>query len=146
MNFYLLSEVCLFASAEDDDLKKNDAEEQNHNAIVYKMTVPFRGLYVFKEVVRSQLPTSQINIALMRQCIPMFLLFKEMLLESLNNLHEYIMEAEMMYIPQKEGSKKVDNREVGKRGGKKKELMHFTIENANNNENLLKDFNNHQNK
>ncbi|CAH1760549.1 12896_t:CDS:2, partial [Entrophospora sp. SA101] len=96
MNFYLLSgEVCLFASAEDADLKKNDAEEQNHNAIVYKMTVPFRGLYVFREVVQSQLPTSQINIVLMRQCIPMFLLFniKEMLLESLNNLHEYIMEA-----------------------------------------------------
>ncbi|CAJ0756595.1 3154_t:CDS:2 [Entrophospora sp. SA101] len=30
MNFYLLSgEVCLFASAEDADLKKNDAEEQS---------------------------------------------------------------------------------------------------------------------
>ncbi|RHZ76319.1 hypothetical protein Glove_199g193 [Diversispora epigaea] len=168
-------EVCLYASAEDQDLKKNDAEERSsgrkidvvwatkppkvefaicevsgppnqrqhshfftdkikigkmlkimlnrivrvyggnssifsllklyglqiydHNIIVYEMTVPFRELYVFREVIRSQLPTSQVNIAQMRQCIPIFLLFKEMLLKSLNDLHEYIMEAGLCTPP-----------------------------------------------
>jgi len=71
-----------------------------------------------------------------------------MILESLNNLHKYIMEAglrtppehskaslfvtEMTYTPSsKEGSKKVGNREVGKEGGKRKNSIHFTIEDIN---------------
>jgi len=73
----------------------------DHNAIVYEMSIPFRELYVFREVVRSQLPTSRVNIVQMRQCIPMFLLFKEILIKSLNDLHEYIMEAGLQTPPEK---------------------------------------------
>ncbi|CAG8597771.1 5057_t:CDS:10 [Ambispora leptoticha] len=177
-------EVCLYASAEDADLKKNDAEDRSsgrkidavwatkppkigkmlkimlnriarvyggdstifnllklyalqiydHNAIVYEMTVPYRELYLFREVIRTELPTSQVNLVRMRQCIPKFLLFKEMLCKSLSELREYIMEAglhtppekikaslfvtEMTYTPP---SKKDNNKkEIGKRGGGKK--------------------------
>ncbi|CAB4487636.1 unnamed protein product [Rhizophagus irregularis] len=82
-------------------LKLYGLQIYDHNVIVYEMTVPFRELYIFREVVRSQLPTSRVNIVQMRQCIPIFLLFKEMIIKSLNNLHEYIMEAGFYTPPEK---------------------------------------------
>ncbi|CAB4491489.1 unnamed protein product [Rhizophagus irregularis] len=119
-------EVCLYASAEDADLKKNDAEDRSsrrkidavwatkppkvefaiceiydHNAIVYEMTVSYRELYIFREVIQTELPTSQVNLVRMRQCIPKFLLFKEMLCKSLSDLREYIMEAGLHTPPEK---------------------------------------------
>ncbi|PKY59671.1 hypothetical protein RhiirA4_482623 [Rhizophagus irregularis] len=144
-------EVCLYASAEDADLKKNDAEDRSsgrkidavwttkppkigkmlkimlnriarvyggdstifnllklyalqiydHNAIVYEMIVPYRELYLFREVIQTELPTSQVNLVRMRQCIPKFLLFKEMLCKSLSDLREYIMEAGLHTPPEK---------------------------------------------
>ncbi|UZO18974.1 uncharacterized protein OCT59_010280 [Rhizophagus irregularis] len=180
-------EVCLYASAEDADLKKNDAEDRSsgrkidavwatkppkigkmlkimlnriarvyggdstifnllklyalqiydHNAIVYEMTVPYRELYLFREVIRTELPTSQVNLVRMRQCVPKFLLFKEMLCKSLSDLREYIMEAglhtppekikaslfvtEMTYTPP---SKKDNNKKEAREEGKKSSIFY----------------------
>ncbi|CAG8594137.1 4054_t:CDS:10, partial [Dentiscutata erythropus] len=74
-------------------LKVYGLQVYDHNVIVYEMTVPFRELYVFREVIRSQLPTSRVNIAQMRQC--------EMILKSLNDLHEYVMESGLCTPPDK---------------------------------------------
>ncbi|CAG8450003.1 7416_t:CDS:10 [Rhizophagus irregularis] len=167
---YHLGEVCLYASAEDADLKKNDAEDRSsgrkidavwatkppkigkmlkimlnriarvyggdstifnllklyalqiydHNAIVYEMTVPYRELYLFREVIRTELPTSQ-----------------EMLCKSLSDLREYIMEAglhtppekikaslfvtEMTYTPP---SKKDNNKKEAREEGKKSSIFY----------------------
>ncbi|CAG8637813.1 9116_t:CDS:2 [Rhizophagus irregularis] len=125
-----IGEVCLYASAEDANLKKNDAEDRSlgrkidavwatkppkvefaicevtrvyggdstifnllklyalqiydHNAIVYEMIVPYRELYLFREVIQTELPTSQ-----------------EMLCKSLSDLREYIMEAGLHTPPEK---------------------------------------------
>ncbi|CAG8554338.1 891_t:CDS:10, partial [Acaulospora morrowiae] len=57
-------------------LKLYALQINDHNAIVYEMTVPYRELYLFREVIRTELPTSQ-----------------EMLCKSLSELREYIMEA-----------------------------------------------------
>ncbi|GET50610.1 hypothetical protein GLOIN_2v1768936 [Rhizophagus irregularis DAOM 181602=DAOM 197198] len=73
----------------------------DHNAIVYEMIVPYRELYLFREVIQTELPTSQVNLVRMRQCIPKFLLFKEMLCKSLSDLREYIMEAGLHTPPEK---------------------------------------------
>ncbi|CAB4379445.1 unnamed protein product [Rhizophagus irregularis] len=84
------------------------------------MTVLYQELYLFREVIQTELPTSQVNL--------------EMLCKSLSDLREYIMEAglhtppekikaslfvtEMTYTPP---SKKNNNKkEIGKRGGEKK--------------------------
>ncbi|EXX69342.1 hypothetical protein RirG_097070 [Rhizophagus irregularis DAOM 197198w] len=109
----------------------------DHNAIVYEMTVPYRELYLFREVIRTELPTSQVNLVRMRQCVPKFLLFKEMLCKSLSDLREYIMEAglhtppekikaslfvtEMTYTPP---SKKDNNKKEAREEGKKSSIFY----------------------
>ncbi|CAI2171182.1 3253_t:CDS:10 [Funneliformis geosporum] len=74
-------------------LKLYGLQIYNHTAFVYEMTVPYKGLYLYREVLRFQLPTNHINVVLLCRCVPMFLLFKEMLNQSLNNLNTYIKEA-----------------------------------------------------
>jgi len=66
----------------------------DHNAFVYEMTVPYKGLYVYREVQRFQLPTNRNNVALLcRSGRINFLLFKEMLIQILDKLNTYITEA-----------------------------------------------------
>ncbi|CAB4417198.1 unnamed protein product [Rhizophagus irregularis] len=40
------------------DLDLFFGEIYDHNAIVYEMTVPYQELYLFREVIRMELPTS----------------------------------------------------------------------------------------
>jgi hypothetical protein len=47
-----------------------------HTAFVYEMTVPYKGLYVYREVQRFQLPTNRNNVVLLCRSVPKFLLFK----------------------------------------------------------------------
>ncbi|KAG9300777.1 hypothetical protein G9A89_023575 [Geosiphon pyriformis] len=76
-------------------LKLYGLQIYDHTAYVYEMTIPYRGLYIHREVLQFKLPTNQINISLLRSCVPQFLLFKEMLIQSLTNLNTYIREAGM---------------------------------------------------
>jgi hypothetical protein len=48
----------------------------DHTAFVYEMTVPYKGLYVYREVQRFQLPTNRNNVALLYRSVSNFLLFK----------------------------------------------------------------------
>ncbi|CAG8525734.1 7537_t:CDS:2, partial [Cetraspora pellucida] len=102
-------EVCLYASAEDADLKKNDAEDRS----------PGRKI---DAVWATKPPKVE------------FAICEEALLKSLSDLYKYIIEAGLQTPPEKIKaslfvtemtytlpSKKVDNKkEIGKRGGKKK--------------------------
>ncbi|CAG8818087.1 29650_t:CDS:10 [Gigaspora margarita] len=74
-------------------LKLYGLQIYDHTAFVYEMTVPYKGLYVFREVQRFQLPTNRNNVVLLCRSVLKFLLFKEMLIQSLNNLNAYIMKA-----------------------------------------------------
>ncbi|KAF0485240.1 hypothetical protein F8M41_022852 [Gigaspora margarita] len=74
-------------------LKLYGLQIYDHTAFVYEMTVPYKGLYVFREVQRFQLPTNRNNVVLLCRSVLKILLFKEMLIQSLNNLNAYIMKA-----------------------------------------------------
>lgn len=74
-------------------LKLYGLQIYDHTAFVYEMTVPYKGLYVYREVQRFQLPTNRNNVALLYRSVSNFLLFKEMLIQSLDKLNTYIMEA-----------------------------------------------------
>ena len=41
----------------------------DHTAFVYEMTVPYKGLYVYREVQRFQLPTNRNNVALLYRSV-----------------------------------------------------------------------------
>ncbi|CAG8794236.1 7302_t:CDS:2, partial [Cetraspora pellucida] len=64
-----------------------------NEAIVYELSVPFRGLYIFREVMRSKLPTNKFEAALISRTIPMLLKFRELLIQSLKDLKDYIVDA-----------------------------------------------------
>ncbi|CAG8573880.1 10399_t:CDS:2, partial [Paraglomus occultum] len=70
-----------------------------HTAIIYEMSIPFKGLYVFREVLRTQLPAGKRNVVLLRRCASTFLLFKEMLTRSLNDLEAFIEKATLSTPP-----------------------------------------------
>ncbi|EXX57042.1 hypothetical protein RirG_210790 [Rhizophagus irregularis DAOM 197198w] len=83
--------MSLLASAEDYDLTKNDEENRGigeslsllklYGLQIYdytEMAVPYKELYVYREVQRFHLPTNRNN---------------EMLIQSLDNLNTYIMES-----------------------------------------------------
>ncbi|CAG8667612.1 14957_t:CDS:2, partial [Acaulospora morrowiae] len=76
-------------------LKLYGLQIYDHTAFVYEMTVPYKGLYVYREVQRFQLPTNRNNVVLLWRSVRNFLLFKELLIQSLNNLNLYIMEANL---------------------------------------------------
>ncbi|CAI2191016.1 17188_t:CDS:10 [Funneliformis geosporum] len=61
--------------------------------MVYEMSVPFRGLYVFCEVLRSKLPTNDVEVGLMSRSVPVLLEFKKLLERSLTGLKDYIQDA-----------------------------------------------------
>ncbi|CAB4388858.1 unnamed protein product [Rhizophagus irregularis] len=61
--------------------------------IVYEMSIPFRGLYIFCEVLRSKLPTNDVEVGLLSRSIPVLLEFKKLLERSLTVLKEYIQDA-----------------------------------------------------
>lgn len=48
----------------------------DHTAYVYEMTVPYKGLYMYREVQRFQLPTNCNNVVLLYRSVRNFLLFK----------------------------------------------------------------------
>ncbi|CAG8625310.1 7151_t:CDS:10 [Ambispora gerdemannii] len=64
-----------------------------NEVIVYEMSIPFRGLYIFCEVMRSKLPTNEVEIGLILQSVSVFLKFKELLGKSLADLRKYIQDA-----------------------------------------------------
>ncbi|CAB5391145.1 unnamed protein product [Rhizophagus irregularis] len=158
-------EVCLYASAEDADLKKNDAEDRSSGRKIDAVwaTKPPKVEFAICEVSGPQ-PTTTFALFYrqnedrenvknniydhnaivyerpylrMRQCVPKFLLFKEMLCKSLSDLREYIMEAglhtppekikaslfvtEMMYTPP---SKKDNNKKEAREEGKKSSIFY----------------------
>ncbi|CAB4406699.1 unnamed protein product [Rhizophagus irregularis] len=100
-------EMSLLASAEDYDLTKNDEENRGigeslsllklYGLQIYdytEMAVPYKELYVYREVQRFHLPTNRNNVILLLcRSVLNFLLFKEMLIQSLDNLNTYIMES-----------------------------------------------------
>ncbi|CAG8561490.1 14197_t:CDS:10 [Funneliformis caledonium] len=61
--------------------------------MVYEMSIPFRGLYVFCEVLRSKLPTNDVEVGLMSRSVPVLLEFKKLLERSLTGLKDYIQDA-----------------------------------------------------
>ncbi|CAG8534871.1 6781_t:CDS:2, partial [Acaulospora morrowiae] len=64
-----------------------------NEVIVYEMSIPFRGLYVFCEVMRSKLPTNEVEIGLILRSVSVLLKFKELLGKSLADLRKYIHDA-----------------------------------------------------
>ncbi|CAG8713523.1 15784_t:CDS:2 [Gigaspora margarita] len=62
------------------------------------------GLQVYK-VNRTNLPTTSVNISLLRRSVPILLQFKEIIIKSLRNINQYIMEAGM--------STPIDNENAG---------------------------------
>ncbi|CAG8589392.1 10615_t:CDS:10 [Ambispora leptoticha] len=60
-----------------------------NEVIVYEMSIPFRGLYIFCEVMRS----NEVEIGLILQSVSVFLKFKELLEKSLADLRKYIQDA-----------------------------------------------------
>ncbi|CAB4386944.1 unnamed protein product [Rhizophagus irregularis] len=157
-------EVCLYASAEDADLKKNDAEDRSSGRkidAVWATKPPKIGkmlkimlnriarVYGGDSTIFNLLKLYALQIydhnaivyerpyLRMRQCVPKFLLFKEMLCKSLSDLREYIMEAglhtppekikaslfvtEMMYTPP---SKKDNNKKEAREEGKKSSIFY----------------------
>ncbi|CAG8678716.1 22262_t:CDS:2, partial [Cetraspora pellucida] len=74
-------------------LKLYGLQVYNHIVIVYELLISYKGIYIFREVTRTNLPTTSINISLLRRCVPTFLFFKEIIIESLRNINQYIMEA-----------------------------------------------------
>ena len=48
----------------------------DHTIFIYEMIVPYKGLYVYREVQQFQLLTNRNNIALLCRSVPNFLLFK----------------------------------------------------------------------
>ncbi|CAB5326257.1 unnamed protein product [Rhizophagus irregularis] len=96
-------EMSLLASAEDYDLTKSDEENRGigeslsllklYGLQIYdytEMAVPYKELYVYREVQRFHLPTNRNNvISLLCRSVLNFLLFKEMLIQSLDNLNTY---------------------------------------------------------
>ncbi|CAG8700683.1 1399_t:CDS:10, partial [Dentiscutata erythropus] len=65
----------------------------NNEVVVYEMSIPFRGLYIFCEVMRSKLPTNEVEIGLLLRSVSVFLKFKELLGKSLADLRKYIQDA-----------------------------------------------------
>ncbi|CAG8635626.1 10015_t:CDS:2, partial [Paraglomus occultum] len=61
--------------------------------IVYEMSIPSHGIYVFCEVLRSKLPTNEVEVGLMLRSVPALLKFRKLLEESLDNLKDYIQDA-----------------------------------------------------
>ncbi|CAB4431494.1 unnamed protein product [Rhizophagus irregularis] len=60
--------------------------------IVYEMSIPSGGLYVFCEVLRSKLPTNEFEVGLLLRSVPALLKFR-FLEESLTDLKDYIQDA-----------------------------------------------------
>ncbi|CAG8729971.1 17906_t:CDS:2, partial [Funneliformis caledonium] len=79
-------------------LKLYGLQIYNNEAIVYELSVAFQGLYIFRELLRSKLPTNKIEVALMSRSIPALLKFRELLEQSLKGLKDYIMDAYIMSI------------------------------------------------
>jgi hypothetical protein len=48
----------------------------DNEIIVYEMSIPFRGIYIFCEVLRSKLPTNEVEVGLMLRSVPVLLKFK----------------------------------------------------------------------
>src|SRR5262245_30587060 len=48
----------------------------DNEAIVYELSVAFQGLYVFREVLRSKLPTNKVELGLISRSIPVLLKFR----------------------------------------------------------------------
>ncbi|KAF0500566.1 hypothetical protein F8M41_020282 [Gigaspora margarita] len=69
---------------------------------VYEMSLPFSGLYVFCEVLRSKLPANEREVCLLLRSVPAFLEFKELLERSLLDLRSYIHDACTRTPPDKE--------------------------------------------
>ncbi|CAG8815175.1 24488_t:CDS:2, partial [Racocetra persica] len=65
----------------------------DNEMIVYEMSIPFRGLYVFCEVLRSKLPTNAVEVGLIKLSVSAFIKFKELLEKSLTDLKSYIQDA-----------------------------------------------------
>ncbi|CAG8719218.1 2383_t:CDS:10 [Funneliformis caledonium] len=61
--------------------------------IVYEMSIPSGGLYVFCEVLRSKLPTNEVEVGLLLRSVPALLKFRKLLEESLTDLKDYIQDA-----------------------------------------------------
>ncbi|GBC21148.2 hypothetical protein GLOIN_2v1472709 [Rhizophagus irregularis DAOM 181602=DAOM 197198] len=92
-------EMSLLASAEDYDLTKNDEENRGigeslsllklYGLQIYdytEMAVPYKELYVYREVQRFHLPTNRNNVILLLcRSVLNFLLFKEMLIQNFTN-------------------------------------------------------------
>ncbi|CAG8576428.1 7688_t:CDS:2 [Cetraspora pellucida] len=74
-------------------LKLYGLQVYNHMAIVYELSISYKGTYIFREVNRTNLPTTSVNTSLLRRCVPTFLHFKEIIFESLRNINQYITEA-----------------------------------------------------
>ncbi|CAG8586740.1 7343_t:CDS:10 [Acaulospora morrowiae] len=64
-----------------------------YEVIVYEMAVPFRGLYTFNEILRSRLPTNDVEIGLLTRSMPALINIKELLKKSLDDIKKYIMDA-----------------------------------------------------
>ncbi|CAG8632043.1 13339_t:CDS:2, partial [Acaulospora morrowiae] len=81
-------------------LKLYGLQIYNNEAIVYELSVPFQGLYIFREVLRSKLPTNKVEVALISRTIPTLLKFRELLEQSLKGLKDYIVDAHISSIEQ----------------------------------------------
>ncbi|CAB4493085.1 unnamed protein product [Rhizophagus irregularis] len=79
-------------------LKLYGLQIYNNEVICYELSVPFRGLYIFREVLRSKLPTNKVELALISRSIPTLLKFKELLEQSQKSLKDYIVDAYIMSI------------------------------------------------
>ncbi|CAJ0764765.1 11433_t:CDS:2 [Entrophospora sp. SA101] len=68
-------------------------QEMNNEVIIYEMSIPFRGLYVFCEVLQSKLPTNKVEVGLILRSASVLLKFKGLLEKSLTDLKDYIQDA-----------------------------------------------------
>ncbi|CAH1758742.1 14984_t:CDS:10, partial [Entrophospora sp. SA101] len=64
-----------------------------NEVIIYEMSIPFRGLYVFCEVLQSKLPTNKVEVGLILRSASVLLKFKGLLEKSLTDLKDYIQDA-----------------------------------------------------
>ncbi|CAJ0633789.1 14570_t:CDS:2, partial [Entrophospora sp. SA101] len=52
--------------------------------------IPFHGLYIFHEIICTKIPNNSIEVGMMSCCVPIMLKFKELIMERMIHLKEYI--------------------------------------------------------
>ncbi|CAG8747726.1 19274_t:CDS:2, partial [Cetraspora pellucida] len=76
-----------------DEMKNYIIDLLRYHLIVYEMSILFCGMDIFCEVMRSKLPTNEVEIGLILRSVSVFFKFKELLGKSLADQKKYIHNA-----------------------------------------------------